>query len=130
MTIYVKDNEGKAINGASLTSLSQPEGQEALKGTTDTDGSVIFTDVRPGNYTIQASKSGYTTEAGTVKAKQRETAELTILLEKEARGISGFPYESIILGIAIVTLLLWWMRRRTRARCVRPRLILCTIIPS
>ena len=61
-------------------------------------------DVRPGNYTIQTSKSGYTTEAGMVKAEQREIAELTILLEKEARGIPGFPYESIILGIAIVTL--------------------------
>jgi CubicO group peptidase (beta-lactamase class C family) len=113
MTIYVKDNEDKSISDASVTSISQPEGQEDLKGTTDTDGSIIFTDVRPGNYTIQASKSGYTTEAGMVKVEIAETAELTILLEKEAKGIPGFPYESIILGIAIVTFQLWWMRRRT-----------------
>ena len=111
MTIHVKDNEGKAISGVSVTSTSQPEGQEALKGTTDTDSSMVFTDVRPGNYTIQASKSGYTTDTGTLNAIIEETAELTILLEKEARGIPGFPYESIILGIAIVILLLWWMRR-------------------
>ncbi len=30
-----------------------------------------------------------------------------------AQSIPGFPYESIILGIATVVLLLWWMRRRT-----------------
>ena len=86
MTIYVKDNEGKAISIASVTCISQPEGQEDLKGTTDIDGSMNFTDVRPGNYTIQASKSGYTTETGMVKAELEETAELTILLEKEAKA--------------------------------------------
>ena len=30
-----------------------------------------------------------------------------------AQGIPGFPYESILLGIATVILLLWGMRRRT-----------------
>ena len=113
MTIYVKDNEGRAISGVSVISLSQPEGQEDLKGITDTDGSMIFTDVRPGNYTIQASKSGYTTETGMVKAELEETAELTILLEKEAKGIPSFSYESIVIGIAVGILLLWWMRRGT-----------------
>jgi uncharacterized surface anchored protein len=113
MTINVKDNEGKAISSASVTSISQSEGQEDLNGTTDTDGSIIFTDVRPGNYTIQASKSGYTTEAGMVKVKIAETAELTILLEKEVKGIPGFSSESIVIGIAVGILLLWWMRRRT-----------------
>lgn len=29
------------------------------------------------------------------------------------QGIPGFPYESIILGIAIVILPLWWMKRGT-----------------
>jgi CubicO group peptidase (beta-lactamase class C family) len=113
MTIYVKDNEGRAISGVSVISLSQPEGQEDLKGITDTDGSMVFTDVRLGNYTIQASKSGYTTETGMLKAELEETAELTILLEKEAKGIPGFSYESIVIGIAVGILLLWWMSRRT-----------------
>ena len=113
MTINVKDNEGKAIRSTFVTSTSQPEGQEDLKGTTDTDGSIIFTDVRPGNYTIQASKSGYTTEARMVKVEIAETAELTILLEKEAKGIPGFSYESIVIGMAMGILLLWWMRRGT-----------------
>jgi len=113
MTIYVKDNEGKAVSGVSVTSTSQPEGQETLSGSTDSNGSVTFTDVRPGDYTIQASKSGYTTDTGTLNAIIEETAEVTILLEKEAKGIPGFPYESIILGIVMMTFLLWGMRRRT-----------------
>jgi len=113
MTIYVKDNEGKAISGASVTSISQPEGQETLRGATDSDGCMIFTNVRRGDYAIQASKSGYTTDKGTLNAIIEETAELTILLEKEAKGIPGFPYESIILGIVMVPFLLWGMRRRT-----------------
>lgn len=113
MTIYVKDNEGKAISGASVTSISQPEGQETLRDSTDSDGSMVFTDVRPGDYTIQASKSGYTTDTETLNAVIEETAELTILLEKEAKGIPGFSYESIVIGIAVGILLLWWMRRGT-----------------
>jgi len=113
MTMHVKDNGGKAISSASVTSISQPEGQEDLEGTTDLDGSIIFTDVRPGNYTIQASKSGYTTVTGMVKAELEETAELIILLEKEAKGIPGFSYESIVIGIAVGILLLWWIRRGT-----------------
>ena len=59
---------------------------------------MIFTDVRPGNYPIQVSKSGYTTDTGMVIAELEETAELTILLEKEARGIPGFPYECARAG--------------------------------
>ena len=31
--------------------------------------------------------------------------------DSSPQGIPGFPYESIILGIAIVILPLWWMKR-------------------
>ncbi len=33
--------------------------------------------------------------------------------DSSPQGIPGFPYESIILGIAIAILPLWWMKRGT-----------------
>ena len=48
-----------------------------------------------------------------VKAELEETAELIILLEKKVKGIPGFSYESIVIGIAVGILLLWWIRRGT-----------------
>jgi len=83
LKILVKDEEGNPISGATVTSTSQPSGQSSLSGTTGSDGSVTFTDVKSGNYTFQASKSEYVTKSGAVSAKVGETAELTITLEKE-----------------------------------------------
>jgi len=115
LKILVKDAKGDPINGASIFSTSIPDGQSSLSGTSGSDGSVTFSEVKPGSYTFQASKSEYVTNSGSVSAKAGETAELVITLEKEAKGgggIPGFPYESIMLGLVLGALVLWMMQQR------------------
>jgi len=115
LKIIIKDEQNNPISGVAVSATSKPSGQPSLSGTTDSDGSVTFTDVKQGSYTFQASKSEYATKSGSVSAKAGETAELTITLEREAKGgggIPGFPYESIILGLVVGVLLLWMLQRR------------------
>ena len=56
--VKVTDSTGIALSGASVSSTSQPTGQTALSGTTDSDGSVTFRGVAAGAYMVSASKSG------------------------------------------------------------------------
>ena len=103
LKIIVKDENGNPVSGATVSSTSQPNGQQTLSGTSGTDGSVLFSDVESGSYSFQASKSGYVSKSGSVSAKAGETTELTITLEKEKPegGIPGFPYGAIIIGLLI-----------------------------
>lgn len=84
LKIIVKDENGNLISGATVSSTSQPSGQQTLGGSSGTDGSVLFSDVKSGSYTFQASKNGYVTKSVSVSAKAGETTELTITIEKEA----------------------------------------------
>lgn len=116
LIFIIQDDNGNPISGAKLSSTSEPNGQHSLSGSTSSDGSVKFNDIKSGSYTFRASKSEYVTETRIVSVKAGETTKITITLEKEAKdgeGILGFPCESIILGIFVGMLLLWWMRRRT-----------------
>jgi len=81
-TILVRDKEGQPVSGAAVTSISQPSGQETLIGTTGADGSVTFTDLRPGSYTFQARKDGYGTDTETASILPVGTTEITIVIEK------------------------------------------------
>lgn len=115
LKIVIKDNDGSSVSGASITSTSTPSGQSALSGTSGSDGLVTFGDVKVGVYTFEASKSEYVTKSGSMNAKAGKTVELTITLEKEAKGgagIPGFPYESIVLGLVLGAFMLWMLQRR------------------
>jgi len=112
--IQVNDVEDNPIDGASVSSSSKPGEQPFLSDTTGSDGSVIFKDVKLGNYQFQASKSGYVTKTDSVSITEEE-AELTIYLEEEVKDrwvIPGFPYQSILPGLALGALMLWLLLRR------------------
>ena len=85
LKIIVKDEKENPISGVMVSSTSQPSGQQTLSGSSGTDGSVLFSDVKLGSYTFQASKTEYITKSGTLSTKAGETVELTISLEKEAK---------------------------------------------
>jgi parallel beta-helix repeat protein len=121
LQITVQDKDGEPINGATVSSTSQPSGQQTLSGSSGTDGSVLFSDLESGSYTFQASKSGYVTNSSSVSVSVGETTELIITIETEPEpeeektgggGIPGFPYESIILGLVFGILMLWMHQRR------------------
>ena len=121
LKIIVQDENENPISGATVSSTSQPSGQQALTGTSGVDGIVLFNDVHVGSYTFQASKSGYVTETGSVSVPTEETIELTISLQEKLStpeepsgggGIPGFPYESIMLGLVVGSLIFWILQRR------------------
>lgn len=122
LRVKVRDENGNPIDGATITSTSQPSGQSSLSSSTDSDGSVSFSDIQAGTYSFQASKSGYLTGTSSISVSLGERAELTITLETEPAkqeeessrrgGIPGFPYESIILGLMVSVIILELYRRR------------------
>ncbi len=87
--VTVVDNSGKPIMGASVSSTSTPSGQAALSGVSGSDGSITFTGVAAGSYTLQASMSGYVTNSGTVSVTAGSTASLSITLQTQPTATTG-----------------------------------------
>ena len=114
-TIIIEVNDatsGVPLEGVTLVSTSQPTGQDALAGTTGSDGSYTFSAISLGTYTFEASKTNYFTNSITVTlttAGDTETA--TILLQQT--GIPGFPWEAIILGLILIIFPVIILRRRS-----------------
>jgi len=100
----VKDPSGGLLQGVDVSSTIQPSGQTKLTGSTGADGTVTFTGVTPGDYTIQVSKVSYVT--GTVQATMNTGTpnEFTSVLQAQptasvSGGVPGFPIFSIIVGM-------------------------------
>ena len=118
----VLDESGIPIGEVVIVSKSQPTGQSELDGVTSSNGSVIFLDVREGSYSFQASKNGYIEETASFNVKTGETNEMILTLKAEPpaseeepprrRGIPGFPYESILLGLVVGVYMLLMLQRR------------------
>jgi hypothetical protein len=119
LKVIIKDSSGAAVSGVSVSFSSQPSGQSALSGTSANDGSVTFTGLAVGNYTLQVSKSSYV--SGSVKGvvKAGSQTELTSTLQAQpSGGIPGFPIVFIIVGVLLSVALLWFNECRTRLRDV------------
>ena len=55
----VLDGAGGFVSGATVVSVSQPTGVNALSGVSDSSGYVIFKDMKNGSYTFQVTKDGF-----------------------------------------------------------------------
>jgi hypothetical protein len=80
LIVHVEDTEGTPIAGAAVTSSTQPSGQPALSGTTNTTGHAEFNDVIPGFYTIEVSATNYmqSDESPTVYAGETKIQTVTL----------------------------------------------------
>jgi len=116
LRLTVKDSSGNALSGAAVSSTKQPSGQTALSGTTVADGSVTFTGLAVGNYTLQVSKSGYLsgTAQGAVASGAKTEASTTLQAQPSSGGIPGFPIASVVVGVLLFTALFWLYNRRLR----------------
>lgn len=77
---YVLDDQGKALGQATVTLTAGPAGVGTTT-TTGADGSFVLANLRPGTYTAQASKSGYTSATQTaieVRAGQGTQVHFTL----------------------------------------------------
>jgi hypothetical protein len=112
LRVTVRDASGSPVQGASVSSTSAPSGQAALTGTTGSDGIVTFSDVAPGSYALQASKSGLVTGAVSAAVAAGETQQPSVTLQAASAGIPGYPYESVVVGILVVAAALLLLGRR------------------
>ena len=80
LKVTVKDSKGAPLAGASVSATSVPSGQNPLTSTTTADGTSVFSGVKPGSYTLQASKNGHVTATSTVTVTAGSAAEATITL--------------------------------------------------
>jgi hypothetical protein len=113
--LTVLDGSGKPIVGANVSSMMTPSEQASLNGFSGSDGSIIFSDVVVGNYTLQASMSSYLTNHGSVTVVPNYLAASSITLQTTggvSGGISGYSFEEIIAGIIFGIVVLILLRRR------------------
>lgn len=110
LLIRVVDEKGAPVGEATITSISQPEGQQLL-GVTPANGSLKY-DGKPGSYTIKASKKGYIAKTALGTIIVSETTEVIITLEKVSSGIPGFSFGSILFGLVIGLIVLILNARR------------------
>ncbi len=120
LKVTVNDSTGTPIKGVAISSDSQPNGQTTLAGTSGDDGSVVFTRVLLGNYTLQAQKSDYVSMTGKVSVTAGGANELTMTLQSQpSEGIPGFPSVSVVVGVFLGSAFIWLYLRRPRLRGVR-----------
>jgi len=90
--LVTTNTKGVSLSGVILKSIEQPDGQLSLSGSTSSLGSVVFSDVKPGNYTFEASRSGLKTTTVSLSLSYGKSSEKIINLESEIAplGPNGF----------------------------------------
>ncbi|MBM3291469.1 PKD domain-containing protein [Candidatus Bathyarchaeota archaeon] len=105
--ISIKDSSNKAISGVTVSSTTQPTGQQSLSGETGSEGSVLFSNLTPGSYIFSATKSGYSLKTETITSILDQVVEKTIVIDAHQQGIPGYNYEVILIGMMITLLFLY-----------------------
>jgi len=118
LSVTVRDASGNPVAGVSVSSSAQPGGQSALSGTTGANGVVTFSNVLPGSYTIQASKTGYVSKSEqlNVVAGIVNNGSVTLQAQPSTQegGIPGFPYAAVAIGVLISAILMWSQAHKNR----------------
>jgi hypothetical protein len=111
LRVTVTNVNGIVISNAYVASTVQPNGQSELNGITNSAGVVTFTDILVGDYTIQASSSGYVSVSSKVSVTAGTTTVLNFTLRSQQSegggGIPGYPFEAVALVILLFTFWLW-----------------------
>jgi hypothetical protein len=84
--VYVKDNSGNKLSGASVYL------DNSYKGKTDSDGYLRVSNVSEGYYTVRASKSGYEDDSERIHVGAGKTETVYLYLEGEEKTGSVKAY--------------------------------------
>ena len=118
LSVTVRDASGNPVAGVSVSSSAQPGGQSALSGTTGANGVVTFSNVLPGSYTIQASKTGYVSKSEQLNVVAGIVNNGSVTLQAQPAtqegGIPGFPYAAVAIGVLISAILMWSQAHKNR----------------
>ncbi len=82
LQVYVSDSSASPLQGASVVSQVQPEGQLKVDGLTQSDGLVSFTGIKPGSYEFAVSQPGSTPKVAAVNLAPGQPVSISISLEK------------------------------------------------
>ncbi len=124
LRISVADSQGNALVGATVRLISLPPGQSNPgTKTTGADGSVILDNLLPGDYTFEASMTGFQSVSKTVTVQvggygNQASASLTEVARAPPAPINYTPY--IIGGIAAFLIGLG-LYLRSRSAVPRPK---------
>jgi len=92
LSIVVEDGEGNLVDDAKVTSSSQPNGQDALTGVTDSEGRLLLTRIAAGDYTFTVEKLGY--EPTTFSSRVTEGVKQDVKAELSEAGATPIIYPS------------------------------------
>ena len=84
LKVILRDSNGNPVQAGIVTNTDQYVNIEPLNGISDSKGILTFNEVIIGDYNFRVNKKGYSTETASVTIVTDETAELIIVLEKEA----------------------------------------------
>jgi len=88
LKIVVKNKDGSPIQGVSVRSIFQPRGQGSLASKTDSNGTVVFSDILFGEYDLIAEKDSYKSSTISLLVYEGKTSEFESNLEISDSAIS------------------------------------------
>jgi hypothetical protein len=100
--VYVQDSNKKPINGATVTSTSQPVGQVPLNGTTDSQGAITFKNITTGDYSFRVSKTEFNYNETQTTVGSQEVNSVTITLTAEELNSNSTESWKLIAVVLIL----------------------------
>lgn len=100
--VTIVDEKDSLIPGATVKTITTPTEQTSLEGTTSTDGTATFGNIRVGSYAFNASKTGYKANTGTGQAVEDQTNTIKIVLTRNNAGVPGYPSEAVLVGLILI----------------------------
>jgi len=88
VTVTVKDETGNPISSVSLT-------MGDYSGKTGNDGKYVFNDVKPGDYTVEATKEGYEDGSEDITVTAGEDKNITLTLKKVQQAEELKDYSTV-----------------------------------
>ena len=85
--ITIEDQDGNPLLGVSVSSTSEPSGQEELSDTSNSQGVVTFSDVFIGSYNFELSKNGYEEQTGSISVQEDTTVSQTFQIQEQIASI-------------------------------------------
>jgi hypothetical protein len=84
VTVYGLDHQ--PLNGAKVVSNSQPDGQPKVTGLTDVNGTVLFQNIKTGDYDFYISRFDYNQTQMDTTVRPGQTTEVPVYLESANPG--------------------------------------------
>ncbi len=83
LKVTVTNGGTTPVSGAKVVSGSQPDGQLKVTGITNSDGTVIFNDIKTGTYQFYVTAAGFIQQEFEATVTSGHTAETTVYIAPE-----------------------------------------------